>query len=411
MQKHVVIAGGGAAGFFAAINVASSCSNVRVTILEKSNKVLSKVRVSGGGRCNVTHNMVDAKQLSEKYPRGKKELIGAFYRFNPAQTIEWFARRGVKLKTEEDGRMFPVTDNSQTIIDCFLNECKKNKIVIKLGMAVDNVVKSKDGFTITCKGGEELKCDYFIIASGGYPNQSSYDWIKRLGHKIISPVPSLFTLNIPNSALRGLEGLAIAHAQIKLQGTKFMEEGPMIITHWGLSGPAVIRLSAWAAEYFFEKKYTVAVTVCLLPKHSQQSLHTVFDEMKKKLPQRKIYSKCFDEIPQRLWERMCELAQIKEETVMANISKKQVSLLVENLLALKLDVLGKTTFKEEFVTCGGVDLLQVDMKTMESKQVDNLFFAGEVLNVDGITGGFNFQAAWTGAWLAAAAIAARQGNC
>ena len=374
MRKHVVIAGGGAAGFFAAINVAALCKNVRVTILEKSNKLLSKVRVSGGGRCNVTHGLYDAKLLTEKYPRGKKELINAFHRFNPTQTVEWFAQRGVKLKTEEDGRMFPVTDSSQTIIDCFLYEAEKYNIEISNGIAVEKILPKENKFILTLNDKTEIAADYFLIATGGSPNANSYNWIKQLGHEIISPVPSLFTFNVPSFSLKGLEGISVEQAQIKLSQTKYTEQGPLLITHWGLSGPAAIRLSAWAANYFFEKNYNVELIINWLPRFSDETLRKELVDFKKSFPQRKMYSKHFNELPVRLWERICELSKIKEETLFANISNAQINLLIENLLRMKFEVKGKTTYKEEFVTCGGVDLKQVNMKTMESKLIPNLFF-------------------------------------
>lgn len=405
--KTLVVAGGGAAGFFAAINAAEMSSGLQVILLEKTQKLLSKVRISGGGRCNVTHSCFEPKALIEKYPRGKKELTNGFFQFNPMHTIEWFAQRGVKLKTEEDGRMFPVTDNSETIIQCFLKEAETNNVVIKIGVGIESFSKANEKFTLQLTDRTKLETDFLLIATGGSPSEKNYQWLAQTGHSIIPPVPSLFTFNVPQFGLKGLEGVAVQSAKISLPGTHFKEQGPLLVTHWGISGPAAIRLSAWAAHYFFENNYHVNAEINFIPDQSEEILKEKFNQLRKSSPQKLLQSKIFNELPNRLWERLCELSGINHKTQFANLSNSQLRSIIENLLYFKIEIQGKTTYKEEFVTSGGIDLKNINMKTMESKLTGNLYFAGEVLNVDGITGGFNFQAAWTTAMLAARAIVSR----
>ncbi len=405
--KTLVVAGGGAAGFFAAINAAGMSKSLHVILLEKTQKLLSKVRVSGGGRCNVTHSCFEPKVLIGKYPRGKKELTNGFFRFNPAHTIEWFAQRGVKLKTEEDGRMFPITDNSETIIQCFLKEAEKNNVIIKTGAGIESFSKAGEKFALQLTDRTKLEADFLLIATGGSPSEKNYRWLMQTGHTIIPPVPSLFTFNIPGFGLKGLEGITVQAAKISLTGTNFKEQGPLLVTHWGISGPAAIRLSAWAAHYFFLNNYNVRAEINFLPDFTEETLKKNLNELRKSSPQKLFQSKIFNDLPNRLWERLCELSGINDKTQFANLSNTQLISIVGNLLHFKIEIQGKTTYKEEFVTSGGIDLKNINMKTMESKLTGNLYFAGEVLNVDGITGGFNFQAAWTTAMLAAKEIANR----
>ncbi len=398
---EIAVIGGGAAGFFSAIKCAADNPNCLVTIFEKSSKVLAKVRVSGGGRCNVTHACFDFKKLPEFYPRGKKELIGAFSRFNVNNTIEWFESRGVNLKTEADGRMFPVTDNSQTIIDCLLNETKRLNISIHLNHALQLIKKVKeDSFELTFADEKIFHCNKLILTTGGFPQLKSFDFIASLGHTIIPPVPSLFTFNIPHSPLKGLEGIAVADAIIRLEDSKLEEQGALLITHWGISGPAAIKLSAWAARWLNEKNYQTSLHINWLPQYDQDKLNEFFKQLKQTHPSKKIFANSFFNLPQRLWERVVNLAGIAEAENISDVNKQKINHLIQLLTDMTLICHGKTTYKEEFVTCGGVSLKEVNLQTMESTKVKGLYFAGEVLDIDGVTGGFNFQAAWTTAWLA-----------
>ncbi len=398
-MKKIAVIGGGAAGFFAAIHAAYQ-NKTEVVLFEKSNKVLSKVRISGGGRCNVMHNCFDAARLTEFYPRGKKELRNAFARFYSQHTLEWFQSRGVKLKAEEDGRMFPVTDDSITIINCLMQEAAENNVEIKLQHDVDSIEKIKEHFEITFADGRKSKFDKVIVTTGGNPQLKSYEWLTKLGHTIIPPVPSLFTFNIPLSPLKGLEGLSVQSALVRIQDVKHEEKGPVLITHWGLSGPAVIKMSAWAARKLHELNYETTAMINWLPQHHAESAKTEIEKFKIIFHNRKVSANPVFELPQRLWERLCELSTITDTDNYADLSKTKINKLSEILTNMQLRLRGKTTYKEEFVTCGGIHLKEVDMITMESKKVKGLFFAGEVLDIDGVTGGFNFQAAWTTGYLA-----------
>ncbi len=396
----IAVIGGGAAGFFAAIKCAEEHPRHSVFIFEKSNKFLSKVRVSGGGRCNVTHACFDNNSLIEFYPRGKNELRNAFSRFSTKDTVTWFESRGVKLKTETDGRMFPVTDNSATIINCLMDEVQKNSISIKLQYSLKEISKSVDeGFDLYFENGETLKFDRIIISAGGNPVGANYNWIEKLGHTIVPPVPSLFTFNIPGSPLKGLEGIS-SLLKIKLQGSKYETTGPVLITHWGLSGPAVLRLSAFAARWLNENKYNVNCFLNWFPELNENDVREKIYSLKKDHPNKKPGKISVNGLPARLWERLCDLSDIGAEEKFADVSKTKLNMLVHNCSNMILSIKGKTTFKEEFVTCGGVSLKEVNMQTMESKIVKGIYFAGEVLDIDGITGGFNFQSAWTTGFLA-----------
>jgi predicted Rossmann fold flavoprotein len=397
--KTIAVIGAGAAGFFAAIKAAGDAGNI-VTIFEKSNDVLSKVRISGGGRCNATHACFDVSELINFYPRGGRELRGAFHQFNTNHTIEWFEQRGVHLKTEEDGRMFPVTDSSSTIINCLMGELKRLKINLRTHTGISAIKKNETTFTLTVANKPAEEFDAVIITTGGYPSVKSYDWIKALGIQVIDPVPSLFTFNLPASPLKGLEGISVEDAQVSIPDTKFIYRGPFLVTHWGVSGPAVLKTSAYAARYIHERNYEFLCHINFLPQLSFEDVAEIFNEQKQNNAKRKVFTKPFAQIPLRLWERLCATAGITEALQYANLNKTQQQHLSTNLLKLPMHVKGKTTFKEEFVTCGGIDLKEVDMKTMQCKNIPGLFFAGEILNIDGVTGGFNFQAAWTTGFIA-----------
>lgn len=396
----LVVIGGGAAGFFGALSAASHNRKLRVCIIEKSSKLLSKVKVSGGGRCNVTHACFNNSELIKSYPRGGKELKTAFEQFSVNETIEWFESRGVELKTESDGRMFPVTNNSQTIIDCILKETEKHNVKIITGRGVSNIQKNASLFILSLSTGEELKSHKILIATGGSPKEESYNWLKELGHSIEKPVPSLFTFNVPDSDLSCLPGISLPSAKVKILSSKLEQNGPILITHWGFSGPAILKLSAWGARLLNELGYKFKIHInwlgSLNDEELREKLNLVADENKKKV----VFSNPVFSISRRLWQSFVQKAGIEEERRWVDLSKKQFNKLMETLLRSEYEVSGKTTFKEEFVTCGGVKLSEVNFKTMESKIVQGLFFAGEVLDIDGITGGFNFQNAWTTGWIA-----------
>ncbi len=398
---NIAVIGAGAAGFFAAINCAVKNPKNSVTIFEKSNKVLAKVRVSGGGRCNVTHACFENARLAEFYPRGKKELRNAFSRFSTTDTVNWFESRGVKLKTESDGRMFPVTDSSETIIRCLMNEAEKLNVRVKMNHAVQRIVKTDSGkFQLHFQNDDEVIFDRVIVTTGGSPNSASYDWLSALGHAIVPPVPSLFTFNIPGSPLKGLEGISSASVNVKLEGSKLESTGPLLITHWGISGPAVLRLSAFASRWLNEQNYSSICRLNWLPELNEEQAREELFALKEKSPNKKMTGLSFHGLPSRLWQRLCRLSGIDEEDRCSEINKAKLNRLVQYCCHMPLQIKGKTTFKEEFVTCGGVRLKDVNMQTMESKIANGIYFAGEVLDIDGITGGFNFQSAWTTGFLA-----------
>lgn len=405
-NKVLAVAGGGAAGFFGAINAAALCPELKVIILEKTHKLLSKVRVSGGGRCNVTHACYDNKLLSENYPRGRRELRSVLQNFGPQQMTEWFAQRNIKLKSEEDGRMFPSTNTSETIIQCYLSEAEKYHVEIRNGVGISSFEKH-DKFVLSLTDKTTLMCDYLLITTGGSAAPKNYEWIiQSCGHKIIAPLPSLFTFNIPDSPLQGLEGVSVTHAKVSLSGIKQTVAGPVLITHWGVSGPAVIRLSAWAARELFEIGYNCLVRINFFPEENAETLKQKFISERTHSPQLTV-QQLLHTLPQRLRQRICELVNISLHNSLGNVSNSQINVLTNKLTSFELMMKGKTTFKEEFVTSGGVSLKEVNMQNMESKLVNNIFFAGEVLDIDGITGGFNFQAAWSTAMAAAQTIAIR----
>jgi predicted Rossmann fold flavoprotein len=396
----LVVVGGGAAGFFGAINAAQTNPGLRIIILEKTSKLLSKVKVSGGGRCNVAHQCSSPSELAHHYPRGQRQLKNLFHKFQATDTIAWFEAQGVKLKTEEDGRMFPVTDNSQTIIDCFLLAAETLGVKIETNAEVEKIEKTGDTFLVHTN--DVITAQKILIATGGYNKKESYHWLTNLGHEIVNPIPSLFTFNDPAKEFTHLMGVAVPNGEVKIAGTKFSQKGAVLITHWGLSGPAVIKLSAWAAVYLHQQHYvfTALVNWTGLPEIEVRNLLMKLKQENKKI----VFNATQFELPKRLWEFLCAKAGIEERKIWSELSNKQINRLVELLYACPFNIKGKTTFKEEFVTCGGVALSEIDLQTMESKKVQGLFFAGEVLNVDGETGGFNFQSAWSTAWVAAQAI-------
>ncbi|GAA0545535.1 BaiN/RdsA family NAD(P)/FAD-dependent oxidoreductase [Chitinophaga japonensis] len=405
MEKRLIVIGGGAAGFFCAVNAARMCPQLEVLLLEKTGKLLSKVKVSGGGRCNVTHAAPDISYMARHYPRGQHFVKKAFGHFFVPDTIDWFAARGVTLKTEADGRMFPVTDNSQTIIDCLLREADQHKVKVMLHQEVAALEPLPGGrWQVRLQQGAPLEADYLCVAAGGYAQAAKFDWLQATGHEVMAPAPSLFTFNVPGHPLTALMGVSVPAAQVKVAGTKLQERGPVLITHWGLSGPAVLRLSAWGARELQGLQYRFTALVNWVPAYHEQSLRDALQELRFSQGGQKMYLRNPFELPQRLWQFLLQQSGVEEETRWADLPAKAQHLLVKNLSGMELAVQGKTTFKEEFVTCGGIALPGINPATMESKIAPNLFFAGEVMDVDGITGGFNFQHAWTSGWIAASSI-------
>lgn len=405
-MKHLVVIGGGAAGFFCAVNAARLNPQLKVTIVEKTGKLLSKVKVSGGGRCNVTHACFDIAEMSKRYPRGANFVKKIFHVFFTTHTIEWFRERGVMLKTEADGRMFPVSDNSQTIVDCLLKEASRYGVQVLLNTTVMHLQPSGNIFELNLTGSTSLTAEYVCVACGGYPRIDMFAWLQQPGHTVEKPVPSLFTFNLPAHPIRELMGVSVSSAIIKLAGSKQQQEGPLLITHWGLSGPAVLKLSAWSAREMAAMDYNFKVIVNWLPGTNEQELSSRIQTLRQELSVQKAGNKNPFGLPARLWEFMLTQSGIKNDCRWADLPAKEANKLVKNLCTGEFDVKGKTTFKEEFVTAGGIKLSEVDHTTMMSKIVPNLFFAGEILDVDGVTGGFNFQHAWTSGYIAASAIAA-----
>lgn len=412
--KRVIVIGGGAAGFFAAINCKLLNPSFDVKILEKTTKLLSKVLVSGGGRCNVTHHCFDNKQLVKNYPRGEKELLQVFSRFSVEDTIQWFKERGIALNTEADGRMFPASNKSETIANCFLDlteelnipvitQCEVEHIEHVFDVAGQNVPSNQHFELRTSKG--NFEADAVICSMGGHNKPEAYKILKDLGHNIISPIPSLFTINLPGEKIKTeLQGVAVKQATVSIERTKFNYTGPVLVTHWGLSGPAVLKLSAFAAPHFFETDYKNTILINWTGNLKINEVTNILNQMKIDSSKALVMNTPLFELPRRLWEFLSKKAGISSEINWANISKQQVNKLSELLYRDGHKMEGKTTFKEEFVTAGGVDLKEVDFKTMESKLIKGLYFCGEVLNIDGITGGFNFQSAWGTAYVSATSI-------
>ncbi|KAA5547979.1 BaiN/RdsA family NAD(P)/FAD-dependent oxidoreductase [Adhaeribacter rhizoryzae] len=407
-KTKVAIIGGGAAGFFAAITCAQQNLNLTVYLFEKTSKLLSKVKISGGGRCNVTHHCFNPHQLTQYYPRGGKFLKTGFRIFGAEDTVNWFQQRGAQLKTEADGRMFPVTDDSATIVNCLLNQAQKVGVKINISTAVQAIIplqKGAAGFQLIFSGGQEMNVVKVLVSTGGNPKPESYAWLQALGHTINRPVPSLFTFNVPGSPLKELQGISVNQAKVKIAGQALENEGPLLVTHWGFSGPAVLKLSAWAARALHDLDYKFQVLLNLAPAFTENNLRQELADYRQQYPKRIVAGNPLFNIPQRLWKALTELAAIPDKTIWAELPARNQNKLVEHLLRAPFEVKGKTTFKEEFVTCGGVDLKEINPDTMESKLINNLYFAGEVMDIDGVTGGFNFQAAWTTGYLAGKAMA------
>ncbi|MGI4863267.1 MAG: NAD(P)/FAD-dependent oxidoreductase [Janthinobacterium lividum] len=409
----IVVLGGGAAGFFGAIACAEAHPGVPVLLLEKSPKLLSKVRISGGGRCNVTHACESAAQLIQHYPRGGRQLKEAFQKFGVADTIAWFAKRGVKLKTEVDGRMFPTTDSSETIARALEDAARQAGVRIYTRTAAERIERLPEGgFVLTLNGegattlGPELRVSRLLVATGGSPKSGAYDWLRTLGHSVAEPVPSLFTFNVPASPLRDLPGVSVPHARVVLAGEKLQYEGPLLVTHWGVSGPAVLKLSAWGARRLHELSYHSTALISWVPAYTDETLRPWAQQFRIDNGKKQVAAHPQFGLPTRLWRTLVAEAGIGPETRWSEVPAKAQNRLLELLLRTPLQVQGKTTHKDEFVTCGGIPLAEVNFKTMESRQIPGLYFAGEVLDVDGITGGFNFQAAWTTGFLAGQAMAA-----
>lgn len=410
MSKTLVVIGGGAAGFFCAINAARLNPQLQVIILEKTAKLLSKVKVSGGGRCNVTHNCSSVTELARQYPRGQQFLKKAFAHFAVADTIRWFEERGVTLKAEPDGRMFPVTDSSQAIIDCFLREASRYQVQIRQRWDVKQIRKTGNCFEIVSSENGKATADYVCVACGGFPKKEQFGWLEQLGHSIEEPVPSLFTFNMPSNPVTELMGVSVTQATARVAASKLYESAPLLITHWGMSGPAILRLSAWGARFLYEKGYHFTTLVHWLPEHSEESIRSELQKIRFALPTQKMTNANLFHLPQRLWLYLLNKAGISQDLRWADLPGKEQNRLIKLLTNDEYTVQGKTTFKEEFVTCGGIKLTEMDPNTMESRLISNLFFAGEVLDADGITGGFNFQHAWTSGWLAALTISLRSAD-
>ena len=401
-MRQVIIVGGGAAGFFAAINAKEMNPSLDIIILEKGGEVLQKVKVSGGGRCNVTHACFEPKELVTFYPRGEKELLGPFHQFMTGDTFEWFSSHGIPLKIESDQRVFPESNTSQTIIDCFLEKTSTLEIPVFKNYGVTSVTRHGDQWMVNTKE-EQFVCDALVIAAGS--SKQVWKLSKSLGHSVVDPVPSLFTFNIKDDRIQGLLGISVPQATVKLSNTSLEATGPLLITHWGMSGPAVLRLSAFGARILAEMNYEYQVEVNWISQTPQDTL-IVLQDIKKEQSKRQVSLKSpFAEVPRRLWERLVTASSIKTSQNWADISKIQLQNLVNQLTKATFYAEGKSTFKEEFVTAGGVDLREINFKRFESRLHKNLFFVGEVLNIDGVTGGFNFQNAWTGSWIVAKSLA------
>lgn len=411
-RKRLIVIGGGAAGFFCAVNAARMNPLLDVILIEKTGKLLSKVKISGGGRCNVTHACFDIAAMSKKYPRGGKFVKKTFHQFFTTDTIQWFEERGVEIKAEEDGRMFPVTDSSQTIIDCLQKEVNKYAVNVIMSTEVTKInvqhsmpARPAGGFNVQLSNRKHLEADYLCIATGGYPKSSMFEWLRELGHSIEEPVPSLFTFNMPGHSIRELMGVSVENAKVKITDTKLEEDGPLLITHWGLSGPVILKLSAWGARELKDRNWEFGITVNWLGHENEQSLKEKFQQLRFELAAQKVTGKNAFSLPQRLWKFLLQDSNVTKDTRWSNLPAKEQNRLIKNLCGYEFSIKSKTTFKEEFVTAGGIKLNEIDHNTMMSKKIPNLFFAGEILDVDGVTGGFNFQHAWTSGFIAAKTIA------
>ena len=402
IKKDVIIVGGGAAGFFAAINIAGQNPKLKVVILERGKEGLQKVRISGGGRCNVTHAEFVPSELVLNYPRGEKELLGPFHQFMTGDTIDWFQKRGVELKIEDDGRMFPITDSSKTIIDCFLNEAKKHKVEVLYNQSVTSLSPRTQsrGFEISTKD-SIYTCEKLLIATGSNPK--IWSLLEDLGHSISQPVPSLFTFDIKDERIKDIPGVVAQNVEVKVLGTDLVSEGPLLITHVGMSAPSILKLSAFGAIELAKCHYKFQIEVNFIRQSFEDCLD-MLKELKHELAKKTVYKSTQFELPKRLWHKLVLASHMDQDTRWADLNKSQLEDLASQLTQAVFKVDGKSTFKEEFVTAGGIDLKEINFKTFESKLHNNLYFAGEVINVDAVTGGFNFQNAWTGAYIAAKSI-------
>ena len=394
-MKKVIIIGGGASGFFTAANIDTKLYDV--TILEQNSDVLQKVKISGGGRCNVSHACFDPRELVQFYPRGNKELLSVFTKFQPGDTMNWYEEHGVALKIEDDNRIFPESNSSQSIIDCLVNECRKKNVKILTKQTVTEILPQENGYKIHTTD-QNYFADYVVFSTGSSPK--AFKILEKLGHQIITPVPSLFTFNIKNEILKDLMGTSFQYVDIEIPKLNLEESGSLLITHWGLSGPAILKLSAWGARELAALKYQFEIIVNFIGTASEDALE-IFKKFKENEPKKSIgQAKIFD-ITNRFWQRILFVSGIDTTKQLANINNKEMQKIIENLCRCRMNVTGKSTFKEEFVTAGGVDLKEMDFKTMKSKKLPNFYISGEVLNIDAITGGFNFQACWSEGWLIA----------
>jgi predicted Rossmann fold flavoprotein len=404
MDKKIIVVGGGAAGFFAAIAAAEA--GAEVTILEKTARVLDKVRISGGGRCNVTHACFEPRDFATRYPRGQRALLSPFSKFSARDTVAWFEARGVKLKTESDGRMFPTTDSSQTIVDCLMNAAQNAGVKIRLNCAVESAAKTTDGkFELTLAAGEKILCNKLLLATGGCRAVAAGQLAVSLGHTIAPPVPSLFTFQIESPWLRSLAGVSLAAAEVSVPMAKLRERGPLLVTHWGLSGPAILKMSAWGARALHDLNYQFPLLVNWLPDFSTEKIVAEFQARREHSGAKLLVNVPLAPLTARLWEQLVLAAGIARDTRWAALTRAQIHALTQQLTRTEFSVAGKSLNKDEFVTCGGVKLAEVNFQALESKVCPGLFFAGELLDIDGITGGFNFQAAWTTGFIAGKAMA------
>ncbi|MFD2572984.1 NAD(P)/FAD-dependent oxidoreductase [Spirosoma soli] len=398
---NIIVIGGGAAGFFGAITAAETFPEATVTILEKNRTVLNKVRISGGGRCNVTHACFDNRLLVKHYPRGEKPLRSLFNAFDATATVRWFEQRGVGLKTEADGRMFPTTNTSDTIVDCLLTTARRLGIQIRTSCGVASLSRRQEGnWAVQLLTGETLKADRVLVATGGYPQLPAYGWLPEQDEPVVSPVPSLFTFNVPDSPLLPLAGVSVPDAKVYVVGTKQEQRGPLLLTHWGFSGPAILRLSAWAARELAEVDYRFTLRINWVPTLNENELRNTLQDFRQQNGRKQVITQNPFGLPSRLWQAFASEVGISDNQRWADLPAKQLNRLIERLTNCQFNVVGKSTFKDEFVTCGGISLTSLNQQTLESKAQPGLFFAGEVLDVDGITGGFNFQNAWTTGYIA-----------
>jgi len=400
IQKHIGIIGGGAAGFFSALSVKQHHPEYEVTIFEKSAKTLAKVKISGGGRCNVTNATFENKELAKFYPRGGSHLRKAFEQFNAKSTMDWFAERNVPLEILSDNCVFPKSNESQSIIDCFLKEANAKNINIKIQTGINQIDVLEDGTFLLKSNEEEFKVDKVIVTTGGHPKRVSLEWLEKLGHTIVDPLPSLFTFNMPKNPVCEFMGNVVEETTVKIEGTKLTAKGPLLVTHWGMSGPAILKLSAWGARILADKNYQFSILVNWLDERKEDDLRSEMNKIIEQHGGKMIGNLNPFPMTSRLWNFLLTKTEISAERRWNEVGKKGINKLINTLLNDRYEVSGKTTFKEEFVTAGGISLDDVDFSTMQSKVVPGIYFAGEVLDIDGVTGGFSFQASWTTGWIA-----------